>query len=190
MSVWQAHDDLNIRTERPLTGHDMVSAYLENNDIATCESVGAGMGGIFLRDNHEKYGITSATINIDSQACLKALAASQINSQTVLNTVLRLNEAARFLPGGLSLRWVKAHLDGAQFRGNNSADEAAKIGAKALNDEALLDPREVPNRRLSALKFDIMQLLQNEWNKRWTINRHQVASSSIKGYQAASSGFN
>ncbi len=104
MSVYQPHDELNIRTERPLTGHDMVSAYLENNDIATCESVGAGMGGIFLRDNHEKYGITSATINIDSQACLKALASSQINSQTVLNTVLRLNEAARFLPGGLSLR--------------------------------------------------------------------------------------
>ena len=37
----------------------------------------------------------------------------------------------------------------------------------------------VSNRRLSALKFDIMQLLRNEWNKRWTADPLQAKETKL-----------
>ena len=93
---------------------------------------------------------------------------NQIRSKTVLKSALRLNDAARFLPGGLTLRWVKAHLEGSQFRGNDFADKAAKAGAEAIDVEALLEPQDIPLRPLSAIKFDLMKILRQQWNIRWT----------------------
>ena len=177
MSVWKAHDQNNVRTERPLPGHDRTAVHLEDNTIMLCEVFGAGMGANFLRDNHEEFAIKSATINIDSQACLKALASNQIKSKTVLASVLRLNEAAKFLPGEVTLRWVKAHLDGTEFRGNNFADAAARSGAIAEDVEALLEPQDIPLRPLSSIKYEILQLLRKQWNTRWTQNTNKDAGS-------------
>ena len=96
-SHMKTHEDPNGKSERPIPGHDRTSNHLEDNTIFICENHGCGMGANFLRDNHRKFGIRSAVINIDSQACLRGLASSKITSKTVLKTVETLNDTARLL---------------------------------------------------------------------------------------------
>ena len=70
-------------------------------------------------------------------------------------------------------------MDNSTSRGNHVADDAAKIGAEARNDEALIDPRDVPYRQLSAVKYDLMQLLRKEWNRRWTLNEKDARETKL-----------
>ena len=44
------------------------------------------------------------------------------------------------------------------------------MGAVAQDPSFLLDPDDIPLRQLSAIKAELLEILHNQWNKRWTQN--------------------
>ena len=112
--------------------------------------------------------MTSATINVDSLACILALKTPKITSQLVLSTVSKLNEAAKSLSNGLTIRWCQSHQDHSEaHRGNAHADELARSGAELRYYNQLVPEDELPLRPPSALKSDIHFYVKKAWNKRW-----------------------
>ena len=125
------------------------------------------MAANWLAQHAQDMGIKSAVINIDSQACIKAVDHHKIKSKMALKTVTALNRAGSVLDR-LTIRWVKAHLDDSQLhRGNHFADETAKLGAMAIDEEFLVHPDEVPLPSIASIKHEIYQYFVAEWNKRW-----------------------
>ena len=171
LSVWKVHNLYGQKVERPIEGHDRYSFYLEDQTIFACENFGVLSAANWLVDYHKIYGLKSAIINVDSLACLKGLASIKLKSKIVHKTVQALNNAAKFLPGGLTLRWVKAHVDGSdQHRGNAFADASAKEGAEG---EGLLDPLDIPLRGMSTIKSEISGYLLKFWQVRWKQNPYK-----------------
>ena len=173
LSVWKTHIEYGRKIERAIPRHDCLSFYLEDNTIFSCENFGVLMAANWLIEHHSDFSIKSAIINVDSLACLKGLASNRIKLKIVYKTVQALNAAAKLLPGGLTLRWVKAHVDNSdQHRGNAFADSAAKAGAEG---DGLLDPEDIPLRALSTLKSEISKFVQKNWQKRWKHNIYKEA---------------
>ena len=78
----------------------------------------------------------------DSLSSLQALAAPDFNNKVVLDTFETLNELGRSTR--LDLRWIKAHNN---YKGNEIADQEAKLGASKPIDTLLpLPKREIHNR--------------------------------------------
>ena len=143
ISVWRKVERYSRLSEIPLPNHDKISFYLEDATVFSCEVFGAWAAANWLLINSEKYGIRSATINIDSQACIKALGSYKIRSKMVYKAVQTLNLAANKLEL-LKIRWVKAHLDDSELhRGNAFADKSAKDGASMLDVDSLVLPEEL-----------------------------------------------
>ena len=70
------------------------------------------------------------------------MAAPDINNKVVLDTFESLNELGRSTR--LELRWIKAHNN---YKGNEIADQEAKLGATKYIDMVLpLPKREIHNR--------------------------------------------
>ena len=168
LSVWKIHNKNGGKSESAISTHDKISFYLEDATIYQCENYGVLQAANWLLFNHEKYDIKSATINVDSQACIQGLKASKIKSKLVFKTVTALNQAARVLPNGLHIRWVKAHVDHSDnHRGNVAADVAARAGAEG---EGLQYPDDLPLRSFSIIKREIFKVMQTQWNTRWVNN--------------------
>ena len=139
-----------------------MGAYLEDSTIMECEVSAAFLAGNWLSENAEEFGIRSAVINIDSQACIKALDHHKVKSKLVQRTVDSLNQAAKTM-NSLTIRWVKAHLDDSVLhRGNFFADATAKEAAQAVDEEHLVHPDEIPLPSIATLKKAIY--FQEEWN--------------------------
>ena len=129
----------------------------------------------WLAQNHQEYNINPAIINVDSQACIYGLASSRISSKTVQKTISALNESAKVLKNGLTIRWVKAHVDQSDnHRGNVFADGAARLGAEG---EGLQHPDDLPQRSYKSVKTDLKHLMIKEWNTRWTTNPFKEAKA-------------
>ena len=165
-------DSSGKKCEVPLAGYDRRSYYLEDNNIFICENFGVLDSANCLSDirHNTELDPQSAFFNVDSQATLQGLNSKTITSKTVLKLVLRLNEEAQQLPNGLTVRWVKAHKEGNQFRGNHFADSNARMGAEAKDLSYLLDPQDIPLRQLSAVKAELLSILRHQWHLRWTQN--------------------
>ena len=89
--------------------------------------------------------------------------------------MLALNNAAKLLPGGLTLRWVKAHVDNSdQHRGNAFADASAREGAEG---EGLLDPLDIPLRGMTTIKSEIFGFVHKNWQSRWKHNPFKEAKA-------------
>ena len=168
LSVWKIHNDNGKKTERTIVGQDKISYYLEDASIFQCETFGVQQSANWLIYNHKEHNIHSATINVDSQACIKALKANKIKLHSVFTAVQALNQAARALPGGLKIRWVKAHVDHSDnHRGNVAADVAARAGAEG---EGILYEHDLPRRTFATVKHEIFKKMQSQWNLRWKNN--------------------
>ena len=173
-SVWKKHTDWTHQVERPLPNHDKVNFYLEDSSIFHCEVFGVQEAAKWLIEMADQFKIKSATINVDSQACIKALESFRTKSKHVHHTVQLLNEASNCLDN-LTIRWIKAHLDDSELhRGNAFADAAAKLGAIAADFESLVHPDDIPLPSLKALKTQIYEYFMKEWNRRWITNAYSA----------------
>ena len=114
---------------------------------------------------------------MDSQACLKAMDNSVITSKWVLDTVKKLNQAAERLPGGLILRWVKAHVQrepGTVFKDgytdtfdpNDRADENAKSAASG-EPSSIVDIGDLPGKQLATIKKHVFNKAHQFWRKEY-----------------------
>ena len=147
ISVWKTHVENETRVERPIPGHDKTSFYLEDSTIFQCETFGVLQAANWLATEGHSHNIKKAIINVDSQACIKALGAPVMTSKLLYHTVQTLNEAAKHYD--ITIRWIKAHLDDSiQHRGNAFADASAKQGAIAANFESLVHPDDIPRMSL------------------------------------------
>ena len=172
MSVWKKHTEWTREVERPIPNHDKTNFYLEDSSIFHCEVFGVKEAAKWLVERSEEFGIKSATINVDSQACIKALDSYKTKSKLVYHTIQLLNEASNCLDK-LTIRWIKAHLDDSELhRGNAFADAAAKLGAVATDYESLVHPDDIPLPSLQALKSQIFDYFMKEWNRRWIANAY------------------
>ena len=93
------------------------------------------------------------------------------------HAVLLLNEAAKLLQGKLTLRWVKAHIEGDQYRGNHFADANARQGAEAWDRESLLWDFEVPERPFASIKTELQEIMLKQWDRRWKQNIFKEAKA-------------
>ena len=175
ISVWKIYNENCEKSERVIPNHERISFYLEEATIFQCENYGVMQAANWLAENHQEYKINSAIINVDSQACIYGLASSRISSKTVQKTISALNESAKVLKNGLTIRWVKAHVDQSDnHRGNVFADGAARLGAEG---EGLQHPDDLPQRSYKSVKTDLKQLMIKEWNTRWTTNPFKEAKA-------------
>ena len=94
----------------------------------------------------------------------------------MLRTVKALNQAAKALPNGLCLRWVKAHVN---HRGNEAADAAARAGAEGAGTLPCQFHGDLPLRPLSSIKADISKIMFKEWNNRWVKNPFNQAKAKV-----------
>ena len=170
ISVWKKHEAYTRFIERPIPNHDKEAFYLEDSSIFQCEVFAAGRAASWLTEHASSFGIKTACINIDSQAAIKTLMAPRINQKLVYHVTQLLNEAADNLES-LSIRWVKAHVDGSeQHRGNAFADSAAKLGAIAADSESLVHPSDLPLRSMGTLKTELFSYYRGIWKHKWRNN--------------------
>ncbi len=118
----------------------------------------------FLKLRADKHLIAPRLIIIytDSQAAILALTAPAINSKTVRECHLLLNEVARYSP--VTLQWIKAHVG---HPGNEMADSLAKRGALMPAPE--IGPGPFGPTPQSFLKSVMRAYLMESWEEAWRL---------------------
>ena len=87
VSVWHKRERYGKPYEIPLPNHDKQKFYLEDATIFQCEVTGVTEAANWLLTYADKFQIKTAVINVDSQACIKAIGSYKINSKLVLKAV-------------------------------------------------------------------------------------------------------
>lgn len=109
--------------------------------------------------------VTTVRFFVDSQAALRALCSSTIESLSVLSVVRKLNN----VPGIVDLVWVKAHV-------GNIDNEAVDAAAKAA-----ISLQSVDNQLVSKvyLRNQVLDKLRQVWDNEWSAYREARQSKQF-----------